>query len=268
MSSQVRRLLFMPVLVKSDAYVLLCAALEKCTCGAISAKKLGTTPQPLLPPPPRSLPPPLPSSSTSVPPSPAAAAPTPSIVDGRDRAAAPTTPVVVETTANKPRELRRGREGETVCGEGESAPKRRKITPSPPPRSAPVSAPSLTPPSTAAPPTPVSDVVQVAATHAEETVVVVPADKDRVSAAVSAPNHHPHQSAPGPESLPEPDPKPKPTQEQGPDPSAAAATDNDDVVSAPRKIGIQHIQLAYETVGETLQCRMCLYDALPLVHIY
>jgi hypothetical protein len=99
--------------------------------------------------------------------------------------------------------------------------------------------------------------------------VVVPADKDRASAAVSAPNHCPHQSAPGPESdstLPEPDPKPKPAQEQGPDLSAAAATGIDDVVSA-RKIGIQHIQLVYETVGETLQCRMCLYGALPLIHI-
>lgn len=61
-------------------------------------------------------------------------------------------------------------------GEGESAPKRRRITPSPP-RSAPVSALSLTLPSTVAPPTPVSDViptpevVQVAAKDVEETVV-------------------------------------------------------------------------------------------------
>ncbi|KAF8495125.1 hypothetical protein F5888DRAFT_580533 [Russula emetica] len=258
MSSQVRRLLSMPVLVESDVFVLSCAALEKCTCGAISVKKLWKTPQPLLAPPPS-----LPSSSTSVPPSPAAAAaaPTPSIVNGKDRAAAPTTSV--ETTTNKPCELRRGREEETVGGEGESAPKRRKITPSSP-RSTPVSAPSLTPP------TPVSDVVttpevaevvQVAAKDAEETVVVVPTDKDCASAAICAPNHYPHQSAPGSESdstLPEPDPKPKPTQEQGPDSSAVAATGNDDVVSAPRKIGIQHIQLVYETVGETLQCRMCL----------
>jgi hypothetical protein len=117
----------------------------------------------------------------------------------------------------------------------------------------------------------VAEVVQVAATHAEETIVVVPADKDRASAAVSAPtNHHPHQSSPGPESdstLPEPDPKLKLAEEQGPDPSVPAATDDDDVVSA-RKIGIQHIQLVYETVGETLQCRMCLYGAPPLVHIY
>jgi hypothetical protein len=106
-------------------------------------------------------------------------------------------------------------------------------------------------------PTPeVAEVVQAAVKDAEE-----PADKDSASAAVSAPNHHPHQSAPGPESdstLPEPDPKPKPAQEQGPDLSAAAATGNDDVVSAPRKIGIQHIQLVYETVVKMLQCRMCL----------
>jgi len=275
MSSQVRRLLSTPVLVESDAYVSLCAALEKCTCGAISVKKLWKPPQPLL------APPPLPSSSTSVPPSPPPPpAPTPSIVDGEDRAAAPTTPVVVETTRNKPRELRRGREEETVGGEGESASKRRKITPSPPPRSALVPIPSSIPPSTAAPPTPVSDVVhtpevtevvQVAAKDAEETVAV-PADKDPapVLAAVSAPTHHPHHTAPAPESdatLPEPDPKPKPAQEQGPDLSVAAATGNDDIVSTPRKIGIQHIQLVYETIGETLQCRMCLYGALPLVHI-
>jgi len=116
----------------------------------------------------------------------------------------------------------------------------------------------------------VAEVVQVAAKDAEETVVVVPADKDRASVAVTAPNHEPHQSAPGPDSdstLPEPDPKPKPAQEQGPDPSVAAVTGNDDVVSAPRKIGIQHIQLVYEAVRGTLQCRMCLYGALPLVHI-
>jgi hypothetical protein len=161
-----------------------------------------------------------------------------------------------------------------VGGEGESAPKRRKITPSPPPRSAPVSAPSLAPPSTAAPPTPVSDIVstpevakavQVGTKDAEETAVVVPADKDRASAAVSARN----QSAPGPGSdstLPESDPKPKPVQEEGPDLSAAVAG-NDDVVSAPRKIGIQHIQLVYEAVGEMLQCRMCLYGALPLIPV-
>ena len=262
------------MLVASNVYVLLCAALEKCTCGAISVKKLGKTSQSLLAPPPRPLPPPpLPSSSTSVPPSPTAA-PTPSIVDGEDRAAAPVTPVVVEATTNKPRELRRGREEESVGGEGENAQKRRKITPSPPPRSAPVSAPSLTPSSTAAPPKPVSDVVptpevaevvQAAVNDAEE-----PADNDRASAAVSVPNHHPHQSVPGPESdstLPEPDPKPKPAQEQGSDLSAAAATGNDDVVSAPRKIGIQHIQLVYETVGEMLQCRMCLYGTLPFIYI-
>lgn len=247
----------------------------KCTCGAISAKKLGTTFQPLQAPPPRSLPPPLPSSSTSVPPPPPPPPPvsTPPIADGEDRAAAP--PVVVETTANKPRELRHGREEETMDGESESAPKRRKITPSPPTCSSPVSGPSLTPPSTAAPPRPASDVVptlkvaeivQVVATQAEETVVAVRADKDSASAAVSLPNHPPDKSATGPESDSTLS-KPKPVQDQGPDPSAVAATGDDDVISAPRKIGIQHIQLVYETVGKTLQCRMCLYVALHLFHI-
>ena len=201
------------------------------------------------------------------------------MVSCEGRAAAPTTAVVVETTVNKLRELRRGREEETVRGEGESGPKRRKITPTPPPPAAPVSAPSSTPLSTAAPPSLVSDVVptpevaevvQAAANVAEESVVVVPTDKDRAFAAVSAPNHHPHQSVPESESsstLPEPDPKPKPAREQEQDPLAAAATGDEDVVSAPRKIGIQHIQLVYETVGETLQCRMCLYGALRFVYI-
>jgi hypothetical protein len=269
MSSQVRRLLFNSVLVETDLCVLLCADLEKCTCGAISVKQLGTTPQL----PTASAPPPVPSSSTSVPPSPAVAAPKPSIVGGEDRAAAPTPPGIAGTTTDKPRELRRGREEEAVSSEGESAPKRRKITPSPPPPSASESAPSPTPP--AAFPTPVSDtvpspevakVVQVAVKETSETVVVGPANKDGVSASVTAINHQSQQPAPVPESEStppelEPHPMPKPTQGQeteGPDPTAAAATDGD-VVSVPRKIGIQHIQLVYEAVGETLQCRMCLY---------
>jgi hypothetical protein len=81
---------------------------------------------------------------------------------------------------------------------------------------------------------------------------------------VSASSHQSHQSAPAPESEANPpkiDPKPKPAQEEeteNPDLLLAAATDDDDVVSSSRKIGIQHILLVYETVGETLQCRMCL----------
>ena len=122
-----------------------------------------------------------------------------------------------------------------------------------------MSASSLTPPSTAAPLTPVLDVVptcevaKVVQVAAEDTVTV-PADKDHASATVSAPNRHPHQSD---STLPKPEPKPKPAQEQDPDPSATTATGDDVVVSAYRKIGIQHIQLAYETVGEKLLCWMC-----------
>ncbi len=244
-----------------------CALVEKCTCGAISVKQLGTTPQ--LPTAPAPLP--VPSSSTSVPPSPAVAAPKPSIVGGEDRAAAPTPPAVAGMTTDKPRELRRGREEEAVSGEGESAPKRRKITPSPPPPSASVSAPPPTSPPPAALPTPVSDtvpspevakVVQVPVKETSETVVVGPTDKDGVSASVLAPNHQLQQPAPVLESEstpPEPHPMPKPAQEQETEePDPAAATDGD-VVSVPRKIGIQHIQLVYEAIGETLQCRMCLY---------
>src|SRR5258708_10157718 len=108
-----------------------CALVEKCTCGAISVKQLGTTPQ--LPTAPAPLP--VPSSSTSVPPSPAVAAPKPSIVGGEDRAAAPTPPAVAGMTTDKPRELRRGREKVAVSGEGASAPNQRTTTPIPPPLS-------------------------------------------------------------------------------------------------------------------------------------
>jgi hypothetical protein len=252
--------------------VCYCALLlEKCTCGAVTVKELGTSPQS---PRPARQPPPLPSSTmdSPSPSSPAVAATTPPIVDGEDRAAAPSPPVVVPTTTDKPRELRRGREEETVGGEGESAPKRRKITPL-------VSAPPSTPPSPATVPAPVSEavptpevaeVVQVTAKESE-TGVVVSANTDGASVAVSASSHQSHQSAPAPESEANPpkiDPKPKPAQEEeteNPDLLLAAATDDDDVVSSSRKIGIQHILLVYETVGETLQCRMCLYGAF-LVH--
>ena len=251
--------------------VCYCALLlEKCTCGAVTVKKLGTSLQ--SPQSPRQTAP-LPSSTMNSP-SPSSTvvvATTPPIVDGEDRAAAPTPPVVVPATADKPRDLRRGREEETVDGEGESAPKRRKITP-------PVSAPLSTPPSPVTVPMSVSEAVstpevaegvQVAAKETE-TVVVVSAEIDGASVAVS--DHQPHQPAPAPESEaapPETDPKPKPAQEEeteNPDLPSAVATDDDDVISSPRKIGIQHILLVYETVGETLQCRMCLYGAVLLVH--
>jgi hypothetical protein len=108
------------------------------------------------------------------------------------------------------------------------------------------------------------------AKEVEKTVVVVSADRDSASADVPSSDDQPPQSEPAPKSqftTPEPDLKPQPAQEENTkdlDPPEAAEAD--DIVSAPRKIGIQHILLVYETVEETLQCRMCLYGALPLVH--
>ena len=211
-------------------------------------------------------------------------APTPAIVDSKDGATAPVSPVIVETTTDKSRELRRGREEETEGGECESAPKRRKITPPPPSHSLPppMPVPLPTPPSPAAAPTPVSEVIptpevaevaQMGANEVEKTVVVVSADKDSASADVSSSDHQLLQSGPSPKSeftTSEPDLKPQPAQEEKTKdldpPEAAEADDDDDIVSAPRKIGIQHILLVYETIEETLQCRMCLYGALFFVH--
>jgi hypothetical protein len=107
----------------------------------------------------------------------------------------------------------------------------------------------------------------MAAKEVEGTVVVVSTDSDNASAAVSASDHQPSQSAPAPKSeftTPEPDSKPKPTQEENAedsDPLTTAETDGDAIVSARQKIGIRHILLVYETVDETLQCRMCQYGS-------
>jgi hypothetical protein len=79
------------------------------------------------------------------------------------------------------------------------------------------------------------------------------------------PQHTP-LSTPPPKSMP---PELNSEQEQSEDPPTATFNSTDDT-SAPCKIGIQHLQLVYGTVGDTLQCRMCLYDAsipsaIPLV---
>jgi hypothetical protein len=142
----------------------------------------------------------------------------------------------------KSRNLRREREEETV--EDESAPKRRRITPTP------ESAPSTTPLAT---PAPVSEAVPApeVAEAQKEAEAVVSDDKN----AELYPEHTP-QSAPTParESTP---PGPNPEQEQSDD-AAEAINDANESTSAHRKIGIQHIQLVYEADGQTLQCRMCL----------
>lgn len=125
-----------------------------------------------------------------------------------------------------------------------------------------------TPVSEAVPTPEVVEVVQVAVKETEETVVDVSSDTD----------DQPHESVPVPESesesesestSPEPNLESERTREEATNdlnPLAMTATDDKEVVSAPRKIGIQHILLVYETLGDTLQCRMCLYGPSPLVH--
>jgi len=124
--------------------------------------------------------------------------------------------------------------------DGESAPKRRRITPPP------ISAPS---PSAAAPASVTENVPTPGVAEAQTTSeAVIPAGQDTAS-----PPSRVQQSTPALE-LTVSDPKPVQDQDQSEDPVAAAA----DPAPAPRKIGIQHIQLVYESVGQTLQCRMCL----------
>ncbi|KAI0246782.1 hypothetical protein BJV78DRAFT_1251630 [Lactifluus subvellereus] len=217
----------------------LAEVLKQCTCGAAAAVKK---------PHPPSLPTQLSltSSSSPLPPSPVAPAPGLATVNSKDHPALVHTPAPrtgPSSPADKPRELRREREEETA--DGESAPKRRRITPTPAPTSSPAR------PATAVATAPWSAPVPGAvpspkvAEPQKAAEVIVPADEAPGSHLQDAP-----QSAPTPDStLPQLVAAP----EQSEDPNAAA-----DVAAVPRKIGIQHIQLAYETVGQTLQCRMCL----------
>ncbi|KAH9962449.1 hypothetical protein BC827DRAFT_1198758 [Russula dissimulans] len=140
--------------------------------------------------------------------------------------------------ADQRRELRHEREEETV--EGEAPSKRRRITP--PPMSEPSAVPAKPVPEVAS--TPENAEAQ------KEAEAVVSSDKQ------VAPQPQPvqQQSTPPPEFAPhEPESEPAQGQSEG-DPSAADA----DIAPTPRKIGTEHIQLVYETVGETLQCRMCM----------
>jgi len=213
--------------------------LDKCTCEAAAATKKLQTP---------SLPAQLSltSSPSPLPSSPVAPAPGSATVDskGHPTPALRTRP---SSPADKPRDLRREREEETA--EGESTPKRRRITPTPAPTSSPV------PPATAA--APWSAPVPPGAVPSPE-VAEPPPKAAKVIVPDKAPESHPQdaqQSAATPDStLPLVIPQPVAAPEQSGDPNAAAP----DVAAVPRKIGIQHIQLVYETVGQTLQCRMCL----------
>ena len=195
-------------------------------CGGALAevKKPATTPLP-------SLPPPRPSSTSSpFPSSPVLAAPSLENADGEAcgtpaHSVAPTTASSPPT--DKPRDLRREREEEAV--DGETASKRRKLTPN-------------SPSPTLATPAPVPEIVSTPEITKAQKVAeaIVPYARN-----LALHPQHALQSAPAPESKQE-------RSEDPPPPASDAAS------SAPRKIGIQHIQLVYEVVGETLQCRMCL----------
>jgi len=142
--------------------------------------------------------------------------------------------------ADKRRELRREREEEIV--EGEAPSKRRRITP--PLMSEPSAVPAKPAPVPEGASTPENAEAQ------KEAEAVVSSDKQ------VAPQPQPvqQQSTPPPESAPH-EPESEPAQGQSEeDPSAADA----DIAPAPRKIGTEHIQLVYETVGQTLRCRMCM----------
>jgi len=210
---------------------------KKCTCDGAAAVKTALAP---------SLPPHLPSSTMSspLPSSPAATASKPATVDGEVRAAR-TSPVVASLPhADKPRGLRREREEETV--EDEAPPKRRRKTPE---LSAIQAKPAPVPEAAASTP-------ENAEAQKEVEEAVVPSDDQ----AAAQPRPVQQQSTPPPESAPhELEPEPEPAQEQSEeDPSAAHAEAEAEAAPAPRKIGIQHIQLVYETIGETLRCRMCM----------
>ncbi|KAH9057757.1 hypothetical protein EDB87DRAFT_1685916 [Lactarius vividus] len=205
--------------------------IEKCTCGAASAKR---SPSTVTPPPLVVLdlaPPALPSSA----PSPVPSSPASTALAAEARAAAPTrtptpasgsSPRTTTQLSSSPspdaarssvrRHEREDDDAETV--QGESAPKRRRI--------------ERTPTPTSSPSAPASEVV----IDTREA----PAPIDKV----------PTTQAP-------------PQQQQSETPKTPAA--------APRrKIGIQHIQLVYETVGSTLQCRMCLLrkrEVDPTMHV-
>ena len=217
---------------------LCCAShfLEKCTCEAAGAAKKHQTPSLLT-----QLP--LSSSGSPSPFCPVTSAPGSATVDSKDLLTLvhpPAPRTAPSSPADKPRELRRGREEETA--ENENAPKRRRIASTPTPSSSP--APATAPRSAPVPGAGPSPKVVGPQNVAE---LIVPADEGAESDPPDA-----QHSAPNPDSTP-PQSVAAPERSEE-DPGAAAA----DVTAAPRKIGIQHIQLVYEAVGETLQCRMCL----------
>ncbi|KAH9068283.1 hypothetical protein EDB83DRAFT_644876 [Lactarius deliciosus] len=207
--------------------------IEKCTCGAASAK---ISPSTVTPPPLVVLdhaPPALSSSAPSPVPSSPASVPVLAQV-AEARAATPTrtptpasgsSPKTTTQSSSSPsnaarssvrRHEREDDDAETV--ESESASKRRRI--------------ERTPTPTSSPSAPASEVVA-----ADTREAPAPVDKAPTTQA--------------PREQPSPKTAPLQQQQQLETPKMPAAVPR-------RKIGIQHIQLVYETAGSTLQCRMCL----------
>ncbi|KAI9433322.1 hypothetical protein H4582DRAFT_2101723 [Lactarius indigo] len=205
--------------------------IEKCTCGAASAK---TSPSTVTPPPLVVLdhgppaPSPVPSSPASAPV--LAKAAEDSVVRTQTPTSAPgSSPRTTTQSSSSPSpgavrsSVRRYKREEDDAEEGESATKRRRIERTPTPTS---------------PPAPVSEVADIREAPA-------PVDKT---------------PATQPQALQE-QPSPKTAQPETPKTSPTVPR---------RKIGIQHIQLVYETVGSTLQCRMCLLrkrEVDPTTHV-
>jgi hypothetical protein len=186
-----------------------------------------------------------------MPPSPVASAPSQATVDsGEEHSGVPVNAPPTPSTGSsphedKPRELRRERDEEIA--DGESARKRRKLTPTP----APIPSPALPAPA----PSSVVPVSGGAVPLPEIAETVVDADKSK-SPPASLPEVA-RQSGSTPDSAPPPQQQ-QPVTPPAPEQQKPEETNAESSAVVPRKIGIQHIQLVYETVGQTLQCRMCL----------
>ncbi|KAH8997045.1 hypothetical protein EDB86DRAFT_3076974 [Lactarius hatsudake] len=211
--------------------------IEKCTCGAASAKispSTTMTPPPLVvldhvpPALPSSAPSPVPSSPASVPVLAQAAEARAATPPRTPTPASGSSPKTTTQSSSSPSpdsarsSVRRHEreEDDTETLESESATKRRRI--------------DRTPTPTSSPSAPASEIVA-----ADTREAPAPADK--------APTTQAPREQPSPKTAP-------PQQQQ----QQQLETPKMPAAAPRRKIGIQHIQLVYETVGSTLQCRMCL----------
>ena len=215
--------------------------MDKCTCGA-AASKISPVASATSTPPPQVVldgtPPALPSSASSPASAPALApkvesrpcTPTPAPGPGPDSSSSSSSSSPTpDTTRSSVRRQHERDDDETENAECKSSPKRRRIERSPTP-TAPASAPEVvdTREKTGVDKTPTAQLTELPAPQKQPTT---------------------------PEVVP-----PSPLQQQQHRPE-------DPKTPPRRKIGIQHIQLVYETVASTLQCRMCLYVRRPLLSL-